>query len=103
MKILLFIIGILFVWTINAKSRVIDGKLLITKNYWRFEGYTIQHINNKGITIAYNNVFSKRRTTIKPQYWPDKLRNQISKRIYLDSKGNIYDIDLRTEKKRPTL
>ena len=97
MKNLLFIIviGILF----TADARVIDGKLLVTKDHWRFEDYTIQLVSNKGITIIYSNVFAERRTTIKPQYWPNKLREQIIKRIYVDSKRKIYDMKFCAKRK----
>ncbi|MBU8901372.1 MAG: hypothetical protein KOO69_01395 [Victivallales bacterium] len=94
MKNLLFIIVIGILFTADAETRKIDGKLLVTKDRWRFENYTIQLISNKGITIIYSNVFAERRTTIKPQYWPSKLRNQLIKRIYMDSQGKIYDIKL---------
>ena len=98
-KLLFIIIGILFTGGVNAEPRKIDGKLLETKDYWRFEDYTIQTISNKGITIIYKNVFAERRTTVKPQNWPDKLRDQIAKRIYVDIKGKIYDINLRAKRK----
>lgn len=99
MKNLLFIIvaGVLFASA--AEARVIDGKLLLTKDYWRFENYTIQRVRNKAITIIYSNVFAEKRTSIKPQYWPDKLRAQIIKRIYVDSKGKIYDIKFCVKRK----
>ncbi|MCK4982326.1 MAG: hypothetical protein KAS17_05355 [Victivallaceae bacterium] len=101
MKKLLYIIiiGILFTGGVNAEPRKIDGKLLETKDYWRFVDYTIQTISNKGITIIYKNVFAERRTTVKPQNWPDKLRDQVAKRIYVDSKGKIYDISLCAKRK----
>jgi hypothetical protein len=98
-KLLFIIIGILFTVGVNAEPRKIDGKLLETKDYWRFEDYTIERINNKGITIIYKNVFAERRTTVKPQNWPDKLRDQVAKRIYVDIKGKIYDINLRAKRK----
>jgi len=98
-KLLFIIIGILFAGGVSAEARKIDGKLLETKDYWRFEDYTIQSVTNKGITIIYKNVFSEKRTTVKPQNWPNKLRAQVAKRIYVDSKGKIYDINLRAKRK----
>lgn len=84
MKKLLFIIilGILFAGGVSAEARKIDGKLLETNDYWRFEDYTIQRVTNKGITIIYKNVFSEKRTTVKPQNWPNKLRAQVVKGLY---------------------
>lgn len=98
-KLLFIVIGILFIGSLSAGPRKFDGKLLLTKDYWRFEDYTIQRISNKGITIIYSNVFAEKRTTVKPQYWPDKLRDQVAKRIYRDSKGKIYDIKLCANRK----
>jgi len=95
----IIVIGILFIGGVIAKPRKLDGKLLETKDYWRFEDYTIERINKNGITIVYKNVFAERKTTVKPQYWPNKLREQVAKRIYLDSKGKIYDINLCTKRK----
>lgn len=74
----------------GKKPRTIDGKLLITKNRRRYKNYSIDSINEKGITVTYKNGFKEAKAFIKNKYLPKQIQADIAKRLYVDSDLKLY-------------
>lgn len=74
----------------GKKPRKIDGKLLITKNRRRYKNYSIDSINEKGISITYKNSFREAKIFIKNKFLPKQIQADIAKKLYIDSDSKLY-------------